>query len=100
MNSPIVIWRNQKNVRNLLGQKGTIISWTKIQVAPPEFEYQAPYFIALIKLESGEIRSGQLVDVEDKKVKIGLKVRAVLRRLGKVSSEEVLDYGIKFNVSE
>jgi uncharacterized OB-fold protein len=98
MNSPVAIWRNQKKIRDNLNKTGEIISYTKIHVAPPEYESYVPYYVALVRLDSGDLTYGQLIDMTDDEVKIGVKVTAVLRRIRNVAAEEVLEYGVKFTI--
>ena len=50
MISPVKIWRRQKTVRDLLGQKGHIVTWTTIFTPPPQFKHIAPYTIVYLKL--------------------------------------------------
>lgn len=89
-------WRKSKKDRILLGNTGTIISWTEVFVAPPQFESQTPYTIVLVQLESGEQVYGELVDFEKSQAVIGQRVRTVLRKVGTVGREEVVKYGVKF----
>jgi len=95
MSSPVTVWRNHKNLRNYLEKKGRILVWTKIFVAPEGFEHEAPYFVAIVELEDGKKMPLQLVECEDKDLKPGRKIATVVRRLGKVKLDEVIEYGIK-----
>lgn len=95
MISPVKLWRNQRKVRELIGKKGTVISWTIIRVPPQGFETQSPYPVVLVDL--GDRREiGQLVDVVGSEVKIGQRVKAILRRVRAPDTEGVIQYGIKF----
>lgn len=96
MISPVKVWRRQKEIRKILGKKGKILTWTKIQVASADFKKQAPYPVILVELSDNQRVFGQLVDYEDKDLKIGNTVVAVLRRLRKTDDEGVIPYGIKF----
>jgi uncharacterized OB-fold protein len=51
-----------------------------------------------VRLDSGDLTYGQLIDMTDDEVKIGVKVTAVLRRINNVAAEEVLEYGVKFTI--
>jgi len=42
--------------------------------APPGFEEQAPYTIALVKLSEGLVVTAQLTDLGDQAVEIGMPV--------------------------
>jgi len=77
--------------------KGTIESYTIIRVAPEGFEQQAPYAIAIIKLDEGPMLSAQVVDrIEE--VEIGKKVRPVFRRMYTDEHGGLIHYGIKFEL--
>jgi len=96
MISPVKIWRRQKEIRKILGQKGKIITWTKIFVAANGFKKFAPYPVVMVQLQDKEKAFGQLVDYDDKNLKIGQSVCAVLRKVRESSKEGVIAYGIKF----
>lgn len=96
MISPVKIWRRQKHTRELLGKKGTILSWTKIIVSGSQFKKFAPYPVALVAFDTGERTYGQLVDYEEKHLKIGQKVYSILRKVREPSEHGVIAYGIKF----
>ena len=96
MNSPIQSWRQQKITRGLLSKTGKIITWTKIYVSTAEYKAYTPYPVVLVEFEGGERAYGQLVDFEEKDVKIGNKVISILRILHKGSAEDIVEYGLKF----
>lgn len=98
MNSPVKIWRNHKEINKYLNLKGVVLMWTKIYSAPVGFEKQAPYFVAIVKLDDPpaggrEKITAMLVDCDE--LKTGDRVKTVLRRIGEVDKDEVLEYGIK-----
>ncbi len=102
MSSPVTVWRNHKNLRNYLGKTGKILVWTKVYIAPAGFEHEAPYFVAMVKLEDGSPRGEagkkmplQLVECEEKDLKPNRKVALVIRKLGKVGLDKVIEYGVK-----
>ena len=94
MSSPITVWRHHKNLKNYLNQEGRIIVWTKVFVAPSGFEHEAPYYVAIVEFKNGKRMHLQLVDFESEP-KPNQKVITVVRRLGKVKLDEVIEYGIK-----
>jgi hypothetical protein len=64
---------------------------------PAGFEHNAPYTVALVKLEEGPIITAQLTDVGDREVKIGTPVEMVTRRIRQDGDERgMLIYGYKF----
>ena len=98
MISPVKIWRRQKQIREILGRKGKVIAWTKIYIAPKEFKKLSPYFVVLVELENKIKVVGQLVDCQEKDIKVGNEVVAVLRRVKEVEEEDIIPYGVKFVV--
>lgn len=96
MISPVKIWRRQKDIREVLGKKGKIITWTKIFIPSPDFKKSAPYITALVLLDSGKRVFGQLVESNGKEISINMPVIAVLRKVRQPSEESVIPYGIKF----
>lgn len=95
MISPVKIWRNQKKLRQLLGKKGLIVSFTIIRQPPAGFESQAPYAAVIVDLAGTRV-TGQLVDIDLDQVKIGQKVQAIVRRTKQPHEEGLIPYGIKF----
>ena len=77
--------------------RGEVYSFTTMFSVPAGFEYNAPYTVALVKLEEGPIITAQLTDVGDREVKIGTPVEMVTRRIRQDGDERgMLIYGYKF----
>ena len=95
MSTPANIWRAHKNLASFLKKTGKIIVWTKIFVAPVGFEHQTPYLVGIIEFEDGQRLPLQIVDCEEKNLKINQKIKIVIRRIGKAKSEDVIEYGLK-----
>lgn len=95
MSSPVTVWRHHKNIRNYLGKTGRIVVWTKVFVAPAGFEHEAPYFVAIVEFKDGKRMPLQIVDFEGDDLKRNQKIITVVRKLGKVKLDEVIEYGIK-----
>ena len=95
MSTPTTIWRNHKKLNNYLNSEGKILVWTKIFVAPIGFEHQTPYIVGIIQFSTGEKIPLQIVDCEEKDLKVNKKVKVVIRRIGKAKSEDVIEYGLK-----
>ena len=74
---------------------GEIYSYTVVQDAPEGYEEQAPYFLALVKLDEGQIITAQLTDVAGQ-VAIGDRVEMVTRKLTSEGSKGMIVYGYKF----
>ncbi|MBI5018917.1 OB-fold domain-containing protein [Candidatus Gottesmanbacteria bacterium] len=95
MQSPVKVWRNQKNVAGLIGKTGFILSWTIVRVPPGGFTDQAPYPVALIELSDGKKITCQLVDYDENDLVFGQKVVTVVRRVTHPDGDGVIPYGIK-----
>ena len=95
MISPVKVWRNQKYVARMIGKSGVIVSWTIIRVPPANFGYQAPYAVAIIRLDSGESICAQVVDCDVEALAVGVAVITVVRKTIQSSTDDVIPYGIK-----
>jgi len=77
--------------------KGDVFSFTTIYETPAGFEDNAPYTVALVKLEEGPMVTTQLTDLGDAKPEIGLEVEMVVRRLRQDGDDRgMVIYGYKF----
>jgi uncharacterized protein len=74
---------------------GIVYSYTIVQEPPEGYEDQAPYILALIKLDEGPIVTAQLTDV-DGSVRIGERVEMVTRKLTTDGKKGTIVYGYKF----
>ncbi len=77
------------------GGKGTVLSHTIVMDAPAGFEEQAPYTLALVKLDDGPTVLAQLTDLEGPAV-IGMHVEMVTRKLRTDGKRGIIVYGYKF----
>ena len=77
--------------------RGEVYSHTTVYDAPAGFEENAPYTVALVKLEEGPRVTAQLTALGDQGVEIGTPVEMVTRRLRTDGDERgMLVYGYKF----
>lgn len=76
--------------------RGEVFSYTTVHDAPAGHEQNAPYTVALVKLEEGPMLTAQLTDLDEKPVEIGLPVEMVTRRLREDGERGILVYGYKF----
>lgn len=78
--------------------RGEVYSYTTVHEAPAGFQDQAPYSVALVKLEEGPIVTAQLTDLGNRNdVHIGQRVEMVTRRLRQDGDERgLIVYGYKF----
>ncbi len=74
---------------------GEVYSFTTLQETPEGFDEQAPYMLALVKLDEGPIITAQITDV-DEPVSIGDKVEMVTRKLTTEGARGMIVYGYKF----
>ena len=75
---------------------GEVVTYTVVRVPPEGFEREAPYVVAIIRLEEGPRITAQIVDCKPKDVKIGTKVKSVFRRVGGEGASGAIYYGYKF----
>jgi len=75
---------------------GEVYSHTTVYEAPTGFQEQAPYSLALIKLQEGPLLTAQLTDIDPKEVRIGMPVEMVTRKLSVEGDEGLIQYGYKF----
>src|SRR5262245_61518142 len=74
---------------------GEVYSFTTLQETPEGFDDQAPYMLALVKLDEGPLVTAQLTDT-DGPVAIGDRVEMVTRKLTTEGSRGMIVYGYKF----
>jgi hypothetical protein len=83
-----------------LSGDGVVLTYTVVHDAAEGFEMQVPYVLAIVKTPEGPQLTGQIVDLDPKDVRIGLKVRATFRRLREEGKAGVIHYGYKFMAAE
>jgi scaffold protein (connect acetoacetyl-CoA thiolase and HMG-CoA synthase) len=83
-----------------LSGDGEVITFTIVHEPAEGFEMEVPYVLAIVKTPEGPQLTGQVVDVDPKSVRIGLKVRATFRRLREEGKAGVIHYGYKFTPAE
>lgn len=96
MISPVKVWRRQKQIREYLGKKGKVITWTKIFIAGSAYKKFAPYYVVMVEFENEKRLYGQLVGIIEDQIMIGMKVKAILRKVRVPEDDGVIAYGIKF----
>jgi len=74
---------------------GEVYSYTVLQDPPEGFAAQAPYYLALIRLDDGTLITAQLTDVASE-LQIGDPVEMVTRKLTADGARGVIVYGYKF----
>ena len=77
--------------------KGEVYSFTVLHDAPAGFETYTPCTVALVKLQEGPMVTGQLADLGEQAVQIGMQVEMVTRKIRADGDEKgMLVYGYKF----
>jgi len=57
-----------------ISQKGKLLTYTIIHVAPSQFQSMAPYAVGIIQLENGLKIPGMVRGIEHEKIKIGMEL--------------------------
>lgn len=76
--------------------RGEVYSFSTLYQAPASHEEQAPYTVAMIKLEEGPLVTAQLTDVDRVAVQVGMPVEMVTRALQSNGDRGAIVYGYKF----
>ena len=80
----------------ILADKGRIMTYTIIRVAPQPFVDQAPYAVGIVELDDGVRLTGQIVDFNFEDLKTGARVRIEFRKVYQEGEAGVIYYGYKF----
>jgi uncharacterized OB-fold protein len=75
---------------------GVVEAATVVHSPPSGFELQAPYTLAMIRLDEGPRVLAQVTDTKPGDVKVGDRVRSVFRRINEEGEAGVVQYGYKF----
>jgi uncharacterized OB-fold protein len=78
-----------------LSWKGKVITSTIVNVAPADFQMEAPYVVAVVETPEGARLMTQVVDCEPSTVQPGMEVTLVFRRLRAEGHGGILCYGFK-----
>src|SRR4051794_26136787 len=90
--------QNQQGVqteRFTFAGTGEIFSYTTVQEVPAGFEDQAPYVLALVRLDEGPLITAQITDLDGLPA-IGDRVEMVTRKLTTEGPRGMIVYGYKF----
>jgi uncharacterized OB-fold protein len=80
----------------ILADKGKVITYTIIRVAPQPFVDQSPYAVGIVELDDGVRLTGQIVDCNFEDLKTGARVRIEFRKIYQEGESGVIYYGYKF----
>ncbi len=79
-------------------KEGSILTYTRLHEPLPGFEAQAPFYLAVVRLDNGARVLTQLVDSPEESVRTGARVRATVRRARVDGETGLIVYGYKFIV--
>jgi hypothetical protein len=82
-----------ENIR--LQERGKIVTFTTIRVAPNQFANEVPYTVAIVELSDGVRVTTQIVDCKPEDVEIGKSVKFVFRRIQEEGKAGIICYGYK-----
>jgi uncharacterized OB-fold protein len=78
-----------------LSDKGKLMTYTVIRVAPKDFTDEAPYAVGIVELEGGVPIQCQVVDCTPEELKIGVPVKIEFRKIKEEGEAGILCYGYK-----
>jgi uncharacterized OB-fold protein len=76
--------------------RGEVYSYSDVTSPPIGHEQDAPYTVALVRLDEGPLVTAQLTDIDKSELAIGMPVEMVTRKLRSDGDRGVLIYGYKF----
>jgi len=79
-----------------LSGKGEVYSYSIIHDTTGFNDRMMPYAVVMVMDDDGVMIEGQLVDVEADQISIGMRVRAMLRKLDEDGAAGTIHYGYKF----
>jgi uncharacterized OB-fold protein len=86
---------NRKFDKTKVSEKGKIISYTTIRVAPDRFSAQVPYYIAIVESDNGIRLTTQVVDCRQEDLAVGKPVKFVFRKIYEEGKTGIICYGYK-----
>lgn len=93
--NPVRVWRYNGLRRKFLGKVGILEEFSVVRVGPTGMENRVPYVVGLVRVGKEKVMA-QIVDVDESRVVVGMKMVGRLRRLFDVDPEAVIVYGLKF----
>jgi len=82
-----------------MGRTGTILTYTIIRVPPAPFSDQAPYAVAIVKMDDGGKDGPSLTtmvaDWKGEELKVGQPVRLEFRKISDEGAAGIINYGYK-----
>jgi uncharacterized OB-fold protein len=78
-----------------LKDTGKILTYTTIEVGPPQFADQVPYSVGIIELDDGARITAQIADADPGKIKVGERVKLEFRKIQNDGKAGIIMYGYK-----
>ena len=78
-----------------LNLEGKLLTYTIIRIASDKFSIQAPYAVGIVELNDGVKLTTQIADVDFDKIKIGMKLKLVFRKIQDEGAAGLHCYGYK-----
>jgi uncharacterized OB-fold protein len=78
-----------------LNPEGKLLTYTIIRIASDKFSIQAPYAVGIVELNDGVKLTTQIADVDFEKIKIGMKLKLVFRKIQDEGAAGLHCYGYK-----
>lgn len=78
-----------------LAEKGKVLTWSVIRVAPPAYTSEVPYAVAIVEMEDGVRLTCQLADVEFDKIAVDMPIRLEFRKIRQYGRTGIIAYAHK-----
>lgn len=78
-----------------LNPEGKLLTYTVIRVASDKFSLQAPFAVGIVELKDGVRLTAQIADAQFDKIKIGMKLKLVFRKIQDEGASGLHCYGYK-----
>ena len=79
----------------VMRRTGTVVVSTVVRVPPAQFKDQAPYAMAIVRMDDGPSITTQIVDWQEAQLKTGAKVKLEFRRISDDGEAGTINYGYK-----
>lgn len=86
---------NDLEIHQFLG-RGELLAHTAVFEAPRGFTEQVPYISGIVRLDEGPVLTTMVTDIDLDKVRVGMRVEMVTRRIRCDSDDSPILYGYKF----
>jgi len=81
--------------RGRMAERGKVLTWSVIRVAPPAFTQEVPYAVAVVEMDDGTRLTCQLVDVDPDQIAVGMPIKLEFRKIRQYGRTGIIAYGHK-----